>query len=108
MDDLIERLRRFRDDRDWAKFHTPKNLAVSISIEAGELLEHFQWTQRESDLTEAERAAIGGELADVLIYLLMLFDRMGMDPQVEAQKKMAINEKRFPVGSRPGKHHRRK
>jgi NTP pyrophosphatase (non-canonical NTP hydrolase) len=105
MDELLDRLRRFRDDRDWAQFHTPKNLAISVSIEAAELLELFQWSltgELECGHTVAE---VADEAADVLIYTLMLFDRLGLDPKAEALKKIERNEVRYPADlalGRPG------
>jgi len=92
-----ELLRKFRDERDWAKFHTPKDLAISVSIEAGELLELFQWGYDGHNVDGLDNARIADEAADVLLYTLMLFDRMGLDAETEALKKIALNEKRFPV-----------
>ncbi len=106
MDKIIAALRVFRDDRDWTKFHTARNLATSVSIEAAELLEHFQWDIGDEDSLEIEREAVAGELADVLIYLLMLFDKLGLDPATEAMRKIESNSHRFPVGSQPGKRRR--
>jgi dCTP diphosphatase len=103
MDELLERLRRFRDARGWSQFHTPKNLAVSISIEAAELLELFQWShsgELQEDSTLAEAA---DEAADVLIYLLLLFDRLGLDPATEVQRKIDRNEARLPVARVAGR-----
>lgn len=97
VNELLETLRQFRDDRDWAKFHTPKDLAISISIEAGELLELFQWRNDGHDVEEIDVKSVGDEAADVLIYTLLLFDRLGLDPVVEATRKIARNEQRFPV-----------
>ncbi|HUB45331.1 MAG TPA: nucleotide pyrophosphohydrolase [Acetobacteraceae bacterium] len=105
MDELLDRLRRFRDERDWSQFHTPKNLAVSISIEAAELLEVFQWS-RGGELEGGHSVAeVADEAADVLIYTLLLFDRIGLDPKAEVLKKIKRNELRFPVAAaygRPG------
>lgn len=96
---LLAALRDFRDSRDWARFHTPKNLAMAIAGEAGELAAEFQWlTPEESDSIEGEkRDAVAAEMADVLIYLLMLSDRLGVDPVGAALEKTARNEQRFPV-----------
>lgn len=105
MEHVISALRKFRDERNWSKFHTPRNLAVSISIEAGEILEHFQWDVENRDFSSVDREALAGELADVLIYLLMLFDNLELDPADEAMKKIKANILRFPVGSQPGKRH---
>ena len=92
-----ELLRKFRDERDWAQFHTPKDLAISVSIEAGELLELFQWGYDGHNMNGLDEARVADEAADVLLYLLMLFDRLGLDPEAEALKKIKINEKRFPI-----------
>lgn len=94
---LIERLRRFRDERDWSQFHSPKNLAISVSVEAGELLELFQWRSEETALTEAELGDIESEIADVYLYLLLLSDALGIDMMNAAHAKITRNEQRFPV-----------
>ena len=99
MEELLKALRRFSKERDWAKFHNPKDLAVSISIEAAELLEIFQWRSGEDQFDEQDIDHAAAEAADVLIYTLLLFDRLGLDPKVEVQRKMAQNARRFPVSS---------
>lgn len=96
MDDILSALRKFRDERGWAQFHTPKDLAVSVSIEAGELLEQFQWDQSGHDVSALDIPAIANEAADVLLYTLMLFDRLGLDPAKEAFNKINRNTERFP------------
>ena len=93
----------FRDARDWKKFHTPENLAKSISIEAGELLENFQWGD------QAEQSKLEDELADVLIYSFLFSESIGVDPLDAMRKKIEANEKRFPVDTvkgTSGKHTR--
>ena len=99
LDDLAGKLQQFATARDWQKFHSPKNLAAALSVEAAELLEHFQWlTEAESRaLEEQKRRAVGGELADVLLYLIQLADALGLDPIAEAERKLALNEERYPV-----------
>lgn len=87
MDDLIS----FQRERDWKRFHTPENLAKSISIEAAELLEHFQW-QKEYDEGE-----VADELADVLIYCLYMADAMGFDLKEIIYNKIAKNALKYPV-----------
>lgn len=100
--ELHERLVDFRDRRDWKKFHRPKDLALSISIESAELLELFQW-KSDSEI-EAEREsgdlaeAVSDEIADVLIYLVLLAGDLGIDPVAAAHNKITRNEKRFPAG----------
>ena len=99
LDDLAAGLRQFAAARDWQQFHSPKNLAAALSVEAGELLEHFQWlSEAESRALGAEkRDAVGAELADVLLYLVQLAGALGLDPVAEAKKKLALNETRYPV-----------
>lgn len=101
--DPIERLRRdlrrFAADRDWEQFHTPKNLAIALSVEAGELLEHFQWlTAAQSETLSAKQLAeVRQELADVFLYLLSLSDRVGVDLVAAAFEKIELNAKKYPV-----------
>lgn len=96
---FAERLREFRDERDWQRFHTPRNLAVSIAIETGELLEHFQWVDDETIRTtlEEQRDAIGQELADVAIYLIQLADVIGISLGKEIDSKIEVNAGHYPV-----------
>ena len=96
---LRDALRQFAAERDWDQFHTPKNLATALSVESSELLEHFQWlTPEQSErMTPAQLAAIRLELADVLLYLVRLSDRLGVDLIAAAVDKMAINAKKYPV-----------
>jgi dCTP diphosphatase len=103
LDDLKERLRDFATARDWEQFHTPKNLAMALVAEAAEVVEHFQWlTAADSQaLDAAQRAEVALELADVLLYLVMLADRLGVDLGEAARRKIALNEQRFPPVSRP-------
>lgn len=105
MEQLIKALRSFSDERDWAKFHNPKDLAVSVSIEAGELLENFQWQPEGAALSDSDRARIADEASDVLIYTLMLMDKLQLDAAAEVYKKLDRNAARFPVEKafgRPG------
>lgn len=101
MDLLLDRVRAFRDERDWRRFHTPKDLAVSLSIEAAELLEHFQWkTDAEvaADLADASRRAeVGREMADVLILLLSAADVVGVDLHAATLAKIEENARKYPV-----------
>lgn len=91
MKELQEKLIEFQAERDWKKFHTPENLAKSISIEAAELLEHFQW-QKEYDSSE-----VADELADVLIYCIYMADAMDFDIEEIILNKMAKNAVKYPV-----------
>lgn len=98
---LREAMRRFVAARDWEEYHTPKNLAMSIAIEAAELMEHFQWysgdvcTERMADA--AERDAAADELADVLLYCLSFANAVGIDISTALFQKIERNQKRFPV-----------
>jgi NTP pyrophosphatase (non-canonical NTP hydrolase) len=105
MQKIMERIKRFRDDREWGKYHTPRNLAVSVAIEAGELCEHFQWDHED----EVDRhvddhlSQIGEEIADVMIYSLNLCQVLGLDPEKIINHKLGCNELRFlpPGQERP-------
>ena len=106
MKEIIEKVKRFRDRRDWEQFHNPKDLAISISIECGELLEHFQWKNNEKvkeyirDIKKKEK--IGKEIADIFIYLLLLSDSLDLDLYNLALKKITENEKKYPVEKAKG------
>ena len=99
IDQLNERLLRFARERDWEQFHSPKNLAMALAGEAGELLEHFQWlTEEESEnLSDEKKQAVALEMADILIYLVRLGQRLELDLMDAAWRKISINEKRYPV-----------
>ena len=96
---LRTRLRVFVAERDWDQFHHPKNLAMALVAEAGELVEHFQWlTPAQADhLPPETRVEVEHEIADVLIFLVELADRLGVDPLAAAERKLALNEKKYPV-----------
>jgi NTP pyrophosphatase (non-canonical NTP hydrolase) len=100
---LLEKLIQFRDDRDWAQFQTAKNLALSISLEAAELLEHFQWTTEDQDLSPDERQAMAEEVADILIYLLLFAHKLGIDPVEAAYDKISKNAGKYPADMVRGK-----
>jgi dCTP diphosphatase len=101
--DVIEQLReqvlQFAAERDWAQFHSPKNLAIAVSVEAGELLEHFQWltAEQSANLSESQLAKVKEELADVLLYLVSLSDKLGIDLIAAAFEKLELNAKKYPV-----------
>lgn len=99
VDDLQRRLRAFADARDWERFHSPKNLAMAVASEAGELVDVFQWlTEEESrHLSEEDRRRATQEIADVLIYLLRLGDKLGVDFQRAVLEKMDLNDRKYPV-----------
>lgn len=96
---LTHALRDFAQARNWEPFHSPKNLASALSVEAAELLEHFQWlTEAQSrSLPADKRAQIGTEIADVLLYLLQLADKLGIDVVEAARSKMVLNAQKYPV-----------
>lgn len=96
--ETIDRIRQFSIDRDWGKFHSPSNLAKSISIEANELLECFQWSDSEYDLD-----AVKEELADVLVYCRNMLDELGLDEDEIINNKMSKNEAKYPVEKCKGK-----
>jgi len=95
--ETIERIKKFTADRDWDQFHTPANLAKSISIEANELLECFQWSDTDYDLEEVK-----DELADVIVYCIDMLDKLGLDADEIINRKMSKNEAKYPVEKAKG------
>ena len=104
LDSLTQALRRFAAERDWSQFHSPKNLACALSVEAAELLEHFQWlTEQQSDqLPPDKRAAVAREMADVLLYLLQIADRLQIDLVAAARQKLELNAAKYPAAQARG------
>ena len=96
--ETIERIRKFTEDREWDKFHSPSNLAKSIVIEAAELLECFQWSDEEYDLQHVKE-----ELADVMVYCQNLLDKLGLDADEIINMKMTQNEAKYPIDKAKGK-----
>ena len=100
------KLRKFSKDRDWEKFHSPKNLAMALSGETGELLEIFQWmTEEQSKLATEDNGCkqkISEELADVFIYALMLADKTDIDIEDAVERKISINDDKYPISSSKG------
>ena len=94
---MIQALREFVQERDWGQFHTPENLAKSVSIEAAELLENFQWGN------SANLENVQDELADVLTYCLLLADKLGMDPNEIVLEKLAKTQQKYPVEKARGR-----
>ena len=96
---LIESLRTFAKERDWGQFHAPKNLACALSVEAAELLEHFQWLTEEqsSHLSDEKKRQVAEEMADVFLYLLQLSDKLGIDLLEAARLKLIANGEKYPV-----------
>ncbi len=101
---LRDQLRAFAEERDWDQFHSPKNLAMALAGEAGELLENFQWLTEEQSRHPAPEvlAAAGEEIADVLLYLIRLADKLGIDPVAAADRKMLANAAKYPVDKARG------
>ena len=93
----IERIRKFTTDRDWDQFHSPANLAKSISIEANELLECFQWDEKNYNIAHVKE-----ELADVIVYCVDMLDKLGLDADEIVNEKMTKNEAKYPVEKAKG------
>jgi NTP pyrophosphatase (non-canonical NTP hydrolase) len=99
--ELRDLTRQFARERDWEQFHTPKNLAMALSVEVAELAEHYQWlaTGVDAELDGAKRLGIRHELADVLLYLVQLADKHGVDLHAAAKEKMTLNAVKYPAGT---------
>ncbi len=105
MQKLVEKLRTFAKERDWEQFHSPKNLAMALSVEVSEIVELFQWlTEEESyNLSPEKLQRLKEEIGDVVIYLTKLSDKFGIDPVEAAINKIEINEKKYPAEMVRGK-----
>jgi dCTP diphosphatase len=108
VDDLLalsRRLREFAQAREWEQFHSPKNLAMALIVEAAELVEHFQWLNQEQShqLDSRQHEEVALEMADILIYLIRIADQLNIDLAEAAQRKIEINEKRYPIEKSRGK-----
>ncbi len=92
-------VRQFAEERDWDQFHTPKNLSAALTVEAAELLEHFQWLERgdAAELGEAKLAQVRHEMADVLVYLVRLADKLDVDLHAAVLEKMVLNRAKYPA-----------
>lgn len=99
IDQLQQRLKQFAIDRDWEQFHAPKNLAMALIVEAAELVEHFQWLteQQSRQLAPDKLREVAFELADIFIYSLRLAERLDIDLLDTVEKKIAINEQKYPI-----------
>lgn len=99
LEDLTRAVRKFADARDWKQFHSPKNLAMALIVEAGELVEHFQWLTRQQsqELDDEQLRAVSLEMADVLIYLVRMADRLNIDLLQAADEKITINAEKYPA-----------
>jgi dCTP diphosphatase len=104
IDALRTQLAQFANERDWDQFHNPKNLAMALIAEAGELVEHFQWLslQQAANLPAETKAEVALEIADVLLFLLRLADKLDIDPIAAAEQKMKLNAEKYPVEKSKG------
>ena len=105
MEDLRETIRMFIEERDWEQFHSPKNLAMALSVEVAEIVEHFLWvSQEESRNLPPERLAeVREEIGDVMIYLIELVDKLGINPVEAARAKLEVNVRKYPTTLVKGK-----
>ena len=103
---ITEKIKKFRDERDWKQFHNHKDMALSLTLEAAEVLEHFQWKspQEVEEYSRECQTEISDELADVAIYLLELSDNLGIDLTQAIKQKMNKNAKKYPVEKSKGQH----
>ncbi|WP_045860947.1 nucleotide pyrophosphohydrolase [Teredinibacter purpureus] len=104
LDDIQEYLRTFAHERDWEKFHAPKNLAMALAVEASELMEIFQWLPEEGSrhLTIEQMSEVEAEMADVFLYLLRMADVLKIDLMAASERKTVLNEQRYPVEKAKG------
>ena len=105
MNDLRDAIRVFIEDRDWEQFHAPKNLAMALSVEVAEIVEHFQWLTEEQsrELPPDKLATVGEEIGDVMIYLTELAAKLGIDPVEAAKAKVELNGQKYPADLVKGK-----
>lgn len=103
---ITEEIKRFRDERDWLQFHDPKNMAVSIVLEASELLEHFQWKTKAEvkEYIQSNQESVQEEIADISMYLFELADNLGIDLLEAMEKKLKKNSDKYPVAKAKGSH----
>jgi NTP pyrophosphatase (non-canonical NTP hydrolase) len=103
--EAIQKVLQFRDERDWKQFHNPKDVAISLDLEAAELLEHFQWLRDEDcfDYIKSHREAIGDELADILYWLLILSNDLEIDLFKALERKLIKNDKKYPISKSKGR-----
>lgn len=106
LDRLTKMIVKFRDDRDWKQFHNPKDCAISLILEAGEVLEHFQWQSKEEMeiYIKQNKEAISEEIADVLYWVLLMSYDLNIDPIKALNKKIKKNEQKYPTNKAKGKH----
>lgn len=106
LDHLTNRMIAFRDERNWQQFHNPKDVAISLSLEAAEVLEHFQWKTPEevTEYLKQHRHELADELADVLAYVLLMAHDAGINLAEAYESKMQVNEKKYPVEKAKNTH----
>lgn len=106
IEELTEKIKRFRDERNWSQFHNHKDMAISLVLEAGELLEHFQWKSPEEVASHGEhmKEEISEEIADIAIYLFELADNLGINLSEAVENKLKKNDERYPVKKARGRH----
>lgn len=104
--ELTEKILKFREERDWEQFHNPKDVALSLVLEAGEVMEHFQWKNKEEieSYVQTSRKEIGEELADVLYWVLLLSSDLGIDIKETLEKKIEKNAAKYPIDKARGRH----
>ena len=108
METLIKKIRAFNDQRDWDKYHSPKNLAMAFAVEVAEIAEHFQWLTEEQsrDLPNKTITKVKDEIGDAMILLLNLSDKLGLNPVAAANNKLEKNAEKYPVEKAKGKAHK--
>jgi len=106
LQDLVERIVAFRDARDWKQFHNPKDMSLSLVLEATEVMEHFQWKNKDEmeEYVKTNSDAIGDELADTLYWVLLMSKDLGIDVVAALDEKMTKNEEKYPVDKAKGSH----
>lgn len=106
VEEITRQIRAFRDERDWAQFHNPKDMAIGISVEAAELLQHFLWKTKEESEARARKhiAEVKEEIADIAIFLFELADNLGLDLLEIMAEKLQVNAVKYPVSKVKGKH----
>ncbi len=106
LNELLRKIKKFRDDRDWMQFHNHKDMAIGLAMEAAEVMEHFHWKTREEmeSYVKAHKDEIGEELADVAIYILEMADNLGINLAKAIENKLEKNCKKYPVDKAKGNH----
>ena len=99
IDELIRLVIKFRDDRDWKKFHNPKDMAISLQLESSEFLEHFQWKNREeiNEYLKSHKSELADELSDVMIWVLTISHDLKIDLKKSVINKVKVNSKKYPI-----------